>query len=741
MHAGVVVMGAWRRALIGLVAVAIGAWVAPAAAAAPGAPTLPAEPVVISSISPPTARPGDVVEVRGRGFSAHAVTVTVAGVPAAVHGATGNRLEFTVPSLSPGPAAVRVATVVGFAANAEIEVLAASAAYDGTVTPRLDHARAVSASLGAQGGVLAVTRVDGTGDEYSLVVPAGALDATVTVTMTPLVAIDRLPLAAGLWAGVHLEPSGLGFATPAVLHLAGPPPPMAADARLSGFTYHGAGEGLTLTGPADAGPGDAGPVTVPVAHFSGAGAVVVAPSDFDTIAAALIASLGTMTVGEIRSLLDIVAAYQSLFGAEFCASRPVCDQAIAKAFVDVDVRFVELCAQIAAMNRPTYSGIAAIFDVAGLRAELGHEDAMGSCLEPVITKIIAVAGKQADDAGPFAVYDSSTTDARHNLNMLLFAYEQAVLISGLLISTAAWDRIEVTMVNYLDRLVSACKTNAADTRPKFADAIDAADFLVLTVLEGFVRAEADCVVRVVIDPTAVELAVGDIQGFVATVFGVEDDDVTWTATGGTVVAGSFTADTAGTHTVTATSVTDPAASATATVTVVDRVGWRVRYTSFIGCTTSDFVNDCFVHYDDPDERDVLPFHGEAGPFRFSVSATADNTAVLAGDFPASITQRALVELEITVDHQTTMVITPTAAYLAIPTPDSGLRVLFACIETPCSYQEQTVGVWSHGQGATAVSIAVAAGVARIVLGVDFTALSSPPTPAYSGELLRVSLNT
>jgi hypothetical protein len=76
-------------------------------------------------------------------------------------------------------------------------------------------------------------------------------------------------------------------------------------------------------------------------------------------------------------------------------------------------------------------------------------------------------------------------------------------------------------------------------------------------------------VTVAIAPTSVTLAPGTTRQFAATVTGAADTTVTWSASGGSVSpSGLFTAGSAtGTFSVTATSVADPARSATATVRV------------------------------------------------------------------------------------------------------------------------------------------------------------------------------
>ncbi|MBV9146090.1 MAG: choice-of-anchor D domain-containing protein, partial [Acidobacteria bacterium] len=80
---------------------------------------------------------------------------------------------------------------------------------------------------------------------------------------------------------------------------------------------------------------------------------------------------------------------------------------------------------------------------------------------------------------------------------------------------------------------------------------------------------ATATTTIAIAPTTASLMVGATQQFTATVTGTSNTAVTWTASGGTVTTGGlYTApNTAGTYTVTATSVADTTKSGSATVTV------------------------------------------------------------------------------------------------------------------------------------------------------------------------------
>ncbi len=70
-------------------------------------------------------------------------------------------------------------------------------------------------------------------------------------------------------------------------------------------------------------------------------------------------------------------------------------------------------------------------------------------------------------------------------------------------------------------------------------------------------------------PTPATLSIGERVTFTVAVLGVADHRVTWSATGGAVADGTYTAPTtAGAYQVTATSVADPAVAVSAPVTVV-----------------------------------------------------------------------------------------------------------------------------------------------------------------------------
>ena len=107
--------------------------IACAAAAAPIGALAGAE---VLSVSPTSAAPGDQVTVRGHGFGALNVNVTVCGSAAGVDLATGNTVVFTMPAIEPGPCTVLVSNPGG-AVAAAVSVLVLPPPFNNQ-PPRID---------------------------------------------------------------------------------------------------------------------------------------------------------------------------------------------------------------------------------------------------------------------------------------------------------------------------------------------------------------------------------------------------------------------------------------------------------------------------------------------------------------------------------------------------------------------------------------------------------------------------
>jgi len=77
------------------------------------------------------------------------------------------------------------------------------------VKVELDKKHTSSGEIGSEGGSVSLTSADGS--KFTLEVPANALDAKTTITMTAVKTLDGAPLDTNTPTAVQLEPSGLHF--------------------------------------------------------------------------------------------------------------------------------------------------------------------------------------------------------------------------------------------------------------------------------------------------------------------------------------------------------------------------------------------------------------------------------------------------------------------------------------------------------------------------------------------------
>lgn len=134
------------------------------------------------------------------------------------------------------------------------------------VQVKVDDRLSASAVISSTGGTLRVESEDGT--RYTLTVPQNALVEDTNITLLPLTAVDRLPFSGGLAGGVQMLPEGLRLYQPATLTIESTRFSPVQGFQVVAFGYHQNGQGLYLT-PSDM-KGQV--VTIPVWHFSGAGA-------------------------------------------------------------------------------------------------------------------------------------------------------------------------------------------------------------------------------------------------------------------------------------------------------------------------------------------------------------------------------------------------------------------------------------------------------------------------------------
>jgi hypothetical protein len=107
-----------------------------------------------------------------------------------------------------------------------------------------DDARASSALISTDGGSLSSTAADGT--RFTLTLPAGATLSDEQITITPITAIDGLPLSGGFRSAVQLGPEGLRLLEPATLVIDAPTPFSSGGMRPIGFGYRRTGDEFHL---------------------------------------------------------------------------------------------------------------------------------------------------------------------------------------------------------------------------------------------------------------------------------------------------------------------------------------------------------------------------------------------------------------------------------------------------------------------------------------------------------------
>jgi hypothetical protein len=125
------------------------------------------------------------------------------------------------------------------------------------------------------GGSVSVT--DQQGITYTLTVPGGSVVSAQTVTITPYASILDAPVGSSFRYGVELQPEGLELLEPATLEIDAPSGLPAGGAEtLVGFGAESSGEEFYFT---SIGSASGTTVSVPVHHFSGAGAMEATDSE------------------------------------------------------------------------------------------------------------------------------------------------------------------------------------------------------------------------------------------------------------------------------------------------------------------------------------------------------------------------------------------------------------------------------------------------------------------------------
>lgn len=175
-------------------------------------------------------------------------------------GATMNGKAVTWSSSNPSVATVTVNGLVAGVAQGQVTITATVEGKQGSAQLTvaalqqitLDAVAAKVASVSVAGGRLTTT--SSAGLTYVLDIPEDALDAPVSISMTPVALFRQLPYSGGVVGAVELAPVGLRFKRPAILRIK-TTPNVAAGKRLVAMYYDSDGARV-VPGPAASGGGE-----------------------------------------------------------------------------------------------------------------------------------------------------------------------------------------------------------------------------------------------------------------------------------------------------------------------------------------------------------------------------------------------------------------------------------------------------------------------------------------------------
>jgi hypothetical protein len=272
-----------------------------------------------------------------------------------------------------------------------------------------DASASISAAITTDGGLLRATAADGT--EFDLIVPAGALPETTTITLTPILSISNLPLTGSLLAAAKLEPDGLQLTRPVFLQLR--IPDTVPSSPLLGFSYPASGASFHLLPIAIEGD----TVTLTLTHFSTNGAASGAQADFLAQIEPMLAALpATMSLNQALSLLDLLTQWFEAFGETLCQGTTVCQTVYDRAVRSLEAAITQTCTnastavsagepylawghlqqvvQIAIRLADLRSNFHAVF---GQFNEVPVEVLDFVCVQPLLVEVVRLAGADGRD--------------------------------------------------------------------------------------------------------------------------------------------------------------------------------------------------------------------------------------------------------------------------------------------------------------------------------------------------------
>jgi hypothetical protein len=295
-----------------------------------------------------------------------------------------------------------------------------------------------------------------------------------------------------------------------------------------------------------------------------------------------------MRADVIKRLVAFMAVYEEEFGPGFCESQPACGTAKARALDSLRTRIENRCDP---QDVPTMGAIREILSLEAMRRQLpfdAEDDLSADCRERMLRAILDPAKAAACGAGatPLGRHSlivnpsldegaSSDLDRDGELTNLEYIH-----FLGLPLGAAGLDDMISEVIVCFQQTLDAvraqgrelCRTDRAAGERDVIRAWRYAESLSLD-MSAFNDALDFCIVAIAIAPARVTLAPGEQKQFLSVANDLADDfahdDVTWSATGGSITAGGlYTApQAAGTFEVRATSVLNPSRSATAAVEV------------------------------------------------------------------------------------------------------------------------------------------------------------------------------
>ena len=528
-------------------------------------------------VAPRSAVPGQVVVLAK--VAAKRPRVRIGGRRARVVGRRRGRLRVVVPALRPGRAKV----VVRAGKRRLDGRLRVRRGFTGRVRPTLERGRAVSRSIGPEGGTVAATSAAGT--SFALAIPAGALPAPTTISLTPVKRIRGFPLHGSRFA-VQLSPDGLALLEPATLTitLKGTP-----RGQFAGFVYDGSGRNLGLRVARRSGR----TIVMTVEHFSSAGSTQITGRDLIILLGRLAAKIvaGTLTLEDVQTF---AAAWSVLFvgNTSLCTADPTCafvfggvvDELIEEAGryscsgvtgvtggnVPRGSQAIELLKQALQMDADLR-----LFGVNGAAGEL---QGARLCLT---TALVAEAVPPAESTPleatqvPIGGVDviRADSDGSGGVN----SCEWAVYVGGVAaqqgftrVQGLATGACETGLQKVLDDGVRLCDEVRSDGLDLLGRGQGVANGVGLLTAE-FQAAIDNCKPKLFVTPSVISVEVGKTQTFSART-NEGDGAFDWTASDGTIDdGGTFTAP-AKPGTVTVTATTRRVLSGSATVTITCPVG-------------------------------------------------------------------------------------------------------------------------------------------------------------------------